>query len=346
MVYELNITHRRKTMSNKFAFPITLSIGISLAREQTFFYTALVKKGEKSFIQRVKNYFIATRPWSFTMSLISVSIGTLIAAEEGPMLWGWYGLVCIGIVCFHATANVYNDYFDTRYKVDQPDSPTARYRPQPILSGMFTPAQLFTQAVLLNIITVLIGLILSFGRSMFVFWIGVVGFLACVFYTAGPVKFKYKAWGEFFVFLMWGPLMFEGAYAVQRQALSLKALYLSIPFGILVGMVLLANNIRDIAYDSRQGIKTIGILLGSRRSIFLFGGFILSAYLYVIGLVLTGMLNPWSLLVLLSLPKAISLLKGFMKKVPEAADAITAQLNTFFGLLLIVSFILNRVMPL
>ncbi|MBM4341439.1 MAG: prenyltransferase [Deltaproteobacteria bacterium] len=305
-----------------------------------------MKEGEKSFIRRMKDYFIATRPWSFTMSLISVSIGTLIAAEEGSILWGWYGLVCIGIVCFHATANVYNDYFDTRYKVDQPDSPTARYRPQPILSGLFTPAQLLAQAVVLNIITVLIGLILSFGRSMLVFWIGVVGFLACVFYTAGPVKFKYKAWGEFLVFLMWGPLMFEGAYAVQRQALSLKALFLSIPFGILVGMVLLANNIRDINYDSRQGIKTIGILLGSRRSIFLYGGCILLAYLYVIGLVLAGILTPWGLLVLLSLPKAISLLKGFMKKVPEAADAITAQLNTFFGLLLIVAFILNRVIPL
>lgn len=294
----------------------------------------------------MKSYFIATRPWSFSMSLISVSIGTLIASEETPILWGWYVLVCFGIVCFHATANVYNDYFDTRYHVDQPDSPTARYRPQPILAGMFTSAQLLTEAIVLNGITILIGLILSFGRSMFVFWIGLVGFLACVFYTAGPVKFKYKAWGEFFVFLMWGPLMFEGAFAVQRQALSWKAFFVSIPFGILVGMVLLANNIRDIVYDSRQGIKTIGILLGSRRSIFLYAGFILTAYLYVIGMVLFGILTPWGLLVFLSLPKAIHLLKSFMEKVPEAADAITAQVNTIFGLLLIVALILNKMVPL
>ncbi|OGP78737.1 MAG: hypothetical protein A2V86_17155 [Deltaproteobacteria bacterium RBG_16_49_23] len=305
-----------------------------------------MKEEGKRLKQRMKDYFIATRPWSFTMSLISVSIGTLIATEDAPILLGWYVLVCIGIVCFHATANVYNDYFDTRYQVDQPDAPTARYRPQPILAGMFTPAQLLTEAVVLNGITILIGLILSFGRSMLVFWIGLVGFLACVFYTAGPVKFKYKAWGEFFVFLMWGPLMFEGAFAVQRQALSLKAFYISIPFGILVGMVLLANNIRDIAYDSRQGIKTIGILLGSRRSIFLYAGLILAAYLYVIGMVLAGILSPWGLLVLLSLPKAISLLKSFMKKIPEAADAVTAQLNTIFGLLLIVSLLLNRMVPL
>ena len=296
--------------------------------------------------QRLKEYFIATRPWSFTMSLISVSVGTLIAAEEGPILWGWYALVCLGIVCFHATANVYNDFFDTRYKVDQPDSPTARYRPQPILAGMFTPGQLLMEGLVLNVITIAVGLILSFQRSFLVFWIGFIGFLASVFYTAGPVKYKYRAWGEFFVFLMWGPLMFEGAYAVQRQALSVQALYLSIPFGILVALVLLANNIRDIDYDSRQKIKTISILLGGRQSFRLYTGLILAAYLYIVVIVLLGILSPWGLLVLLSLPKAIRLLKTFTQKIPEAADAITAQLDTIFGLLLIAALILNRTVPL
>jgi len=313
----------------------------------TFYYIyEVMKEKRKEFKHRVKDYFIATRPWSFTMSLISVSTGTLIAAEEGPILWEWFALACIGIVCFHATANIYNDYFDTRYLVDQPDSPTARYRPQPILTGMLTPAQLLTEAFILNGITILIGLILSFGRSLLVFWAGLIGFLACVFYTAGPIKYKYKAWGEFFVFLMWGPLMFTGAYAVQRQAFSWKAVCISIPFGILVGLVLLANNIRDIAYDSRQGIKTIGILLGTRRSLFLYAGLILSAYLYVVGIIAVGMLGLWGLLVLLSLPKAIHLLKSFMERIPEAADAITAQLNTVFGLLLILALILNRMVPL
>jgi len=311
-----------------------------------FPYTETMPAGRKNLGETIKKYFIATRPWSFTMSLISVSVGTLMAAEEGPVLWGWYLLVAVGIVCFHATANVYNDYFDTRYKVDQPDSPTARYRPQPILAGMFTPGQLLAEGMILNGITIAIGLTLAFQRSFLIFWIGFIGFLASVFYTAGPVKYKYRALGEFFVFLMWGPLMFEGAYAVQRQALSLKVLYLSIPFGILVALVLFANNMRDIDYDSRQGIKTIGIILGEKQSFWLYAGLILAAYLYILVIVLAGILSPWGLLVFLSLPKAIHLLKMFMQKIPDAADAITAQLDTIFGLLLIAALILNRAVPL
>ena len=87
--------------------------------------------------------------------------------------------------------------------------------------------------------------------------------------------------------------MFEGAYAVQRQTLSLKALVVSVPFGILVALVLLANNIRDITYDSRQRIKTVGILLGRVRSIHLYIGLIATAYVYVVGLVVAGILSSW-----------------------------------------------------
>jgi len=293
-------------------------------------------------IKKLKGAFIATRPWSFAMSLISVSIGSLIAFGDGPVLWGYFGLVCLGIVCFHATANVLNDYFDTRHHVDQKDSPTALYRPHPILGGMFTPRQLLLEGGLLGTVTAAIGFVLVLKRSEYVLWIGLIGLLANVFYTAGPIRYKYRGWGEVFVFLMWGPLMFEGAYAVQRQTLSLKALVVSVPFGVLVALVLLANNIRDITYDSRQRIKTVGILLGRVRSIHLYIGLIATAYVYIIGLVVAGILSSWTLLVLLSLPKAVSITAGFVKKVPETADANTAQLNTIFGLLLIAALIADK----
>jgi 1,4-dihydroxy-2-naphthoate octaprenyltransferase len=63
-------------------------------------------------------------------------------------------------------------------------------------------------------------------------------------------------------------------------------------------------------------------------------------------MVVLGLLSPWGLLVLLSLPKAVHLLKTFTRKIPEAADAITAQLDTVFGLLLIAALILHKTVPL
>jgi len=285
----------------------------------------------------IKKYFIAARPWSFTMSLISVSVGTVLAAEEGAISWTWFAVTAVGITLFHAAANLINDYFDTLYTVDQEDSPTTKYRPQPLISGMLTPRQVAIEAAVCLGLTIMIGLTAALVRSWHILWIGLIGLFTSIYYTAGPVKFKYRALGEFAVFMMWGPLMIEGAYAVQRQALSMKALYISVPFGVLVALVLFANNMRDIAYDSRHNIRTVSIMLGSRNSYLLFAGLIALAYAYVLGMIITGIMSLWGLLIFLSLPKAVSLLKTFKEKVPDMADALTAQFDTVFGILLILA---------
>jgi 1,4-dihydroxy-2-naphthoate octaprenyltransferase len=297
-------------------------------------------------LAQLKNYVIATRPWSFTMSLMSVTVGTLLAAEEGPILWPWFVVTAIGITLFHAAANVINDYYDTLYKIDQPDSPTAKYRPHPILSGMLTPNQLLRQAIILFAITFVIGVATAFLRSYHVLWIGIVGMLTSYFYTAGPAKLKHRALGEFSVFMMWGPLMVEGAYAVQRQMLSMKALYISIPFGILVALVLLANNMRDIDHDTRHNVKTLGIILGIRKSYILFAGLIVAAYASVLGMMMAGILSLWGFLILLSLPNAWSLLRTFKQRIPDMADALTAKFDTVFGILLIAAILMQAVVRL
>jgi 1,4-dihydroxy-2-naphthoate polyprenyltransferase len=292
-------------------------------------------------IKRLGKYIIATRPWSFTMSLISVSVGTLLAAQAGPISWTWYVFTAVGITVFHAAANVINDYFDTRYQIDQQDSPTAKYRPQPILSGMLTPRQLLGEAVVLFALTFVIGMSAAVFLSWHILWIGVVGFLTSVYYTASPIKFKYRALGELAVLLIWGPLMVEGAYAVQRQALSGRALIISIPFGVLVALVLFANNMRDMAYDSRQNVTTLGTILGPRGSYRLFTGLIVLAYAYVLGMIVAGIMGLWGLLIFLSVPSAVGLLRTFKKEIPDMADALTAKFDTVFGVLLILAIFLE-----
>lgn len=292
-------------------------------------------------MQQFSKYILVTRPWSFTMSLISVSVGTILAAEVGPISWPWFIATALGIVFFHAAANVINDYFDTKNEIDTPDAPTAKYRPQPIISGVLTSREVLIEAIVLFVLTAAIGFVIAAMRSWHVIWIGMVGLATAIFYTAGPVKFKYRALGEIAVFLMWGPLMVSGAYAVQVQTLSLKPLVISIPFGILVALVLFANNMRDIAFDSRQNVKTVSILVGLKNSFLIFAGLILAAYIYVFGMIILGMMSLWGLIIFLSVPKAWSLLKTFKRETPDMADALTAQFETVFGILLTLALFLD-----
>jgi len=288
-----------------------------------------------------RNWFLAARPWSFAMTAISVSVGGTVAAVEGAFSWPLYLLTLIGAVLMHAASNLINDYDDVRHGVDSPDVPTARYRPHPLMERQLQLEQVRAAAYLLYLVAALIGVFLAATRGMLVLILGIIGTAAGITYTAAPLNYKYKALGELSVFLMWGPLMVTGAYYVQQQTVSADALLISIPFGVLVALVLLANNIRDVRYDRSKGIQTLAIVLGERGGVSLYLGLIVAAYLAVVIMAVFGPLTAWSLVVLLSTPLAVKLLRQMARDIPLDADAQTAKLDTVFGLLLVFSLVMR-----
>jgi len=295
-------------------------------------------------MQKYKIWFLASRPWSFTMTAISVSVGASFASLHGTFSWTLYLLTLLGSILVHGATNLINDYYDVRSGVDKQDVSTVQYRPHPLVEGELSLKGVLFVSVILYILAGLIGFYLIIDRGLDLLWLIFAGFFFSLTYTAPPLKYKYYALGEIGVFLMWGPVMVEGAFFVQRQAFSLSALWVSLPFGILVTLVLLANNLRDIAYDQREGISTLPILFGKQQGSNLYLGLIILAYLAVVIMALVGPLTLWSLLVLLSLPMAIRLFKTVAQELPMNADARTAQLDTLFGVLLVISIVLDRLL--
>jgi len=288
-----------------------------------------------------RNWFLASRPWSFAMTAISISVGSALGAVDGRFSWPGYALTLIGMIAVHAATNLLNDYFDVRTGVDTLEVSTAQYRPHPLLEGKLSPAAVYTVAGGLYSAAALLGLYLAATRGCLILGLALLGAAASITYTAPPFKYKYKALGELSVFLMWGPLMVEGAYFVQRQTLSMKAFWVSLPFGVLVTLVLLVNNIRDVHYDQRKGIRTLPMLIGRHRAKALYRALVLVAYAGIVCMSLVGPLRFWSLIVLLSLPMAYRLLRQMDDVLPSDADARTAQLDTAFGVLLVISLVLE-----
>ena len=288
-----------------------------------------------------RNWVLASRPWSFSMTAISVSVGSALAAIDGTFSWAFYLLALIAGVFMHAATNLINDYYDVKSGVDFKGVSTGIYRPHPLLEGKLTSRQVLIEACVLYVVATLIGLYLAADRGWPLLGIGLIGAFASITYTAPPLKYKYIALGELSVFLMWGPLMVMGSYFIQRQAFSLNALLISIPFGILVALVLLANNIRDISHDRSKGIRTLPIIIGERNGLRLYSILVILAYAGMIGMSIAGPLYLWSLIVVLSLPLALKLIRQMMQKIPDDADAQTAKLDTAFGLLLVVSLVLE-----
>ncbi len=293
----------------------------------------------------VKTAFISTRPWSFTMTFSSVTMGALMAALSrvfDPLL---YVLTLLGMLAFHAATNVLNDFFDVRHGVDREGAPTTKYRLHPAAMGQTPLSTILGLSLGLYALTLATGVYLAFVSSLAILAIVAGGILGSVLYTADPVVLKARALGEVTVFAMWGLLIPLGAYMVQTGTFSWSPIVAAIPIGIFVGLVLLANNIRDIGYDGSVGNRTLAVALGVRRAARVYTVFLVVAYLLVVAGVLFRLVPVWSFVVFLTAPGARKLVSMFSGEIPDNADPRTAALAFQFALLFMGSLAVAVFVP-
>jgi len=275
------------------------------------------------------------------MTALSVSVGAALAGMDGAFSWPLYLYTLLTMIILHAATNLMNDHYDVLNGVDNPEVSTAQYRPHPLIEGKLEPNHVKIAAYLLYAIAIIAGIYLAVLRGWTILTIGAIGVLASITYTAPPFKYKYIGLGEFSVFLMWGPLMVEGSYFVQRQMLTRSAFWVSLPFGALVALVLLVNNLRDMKDDEKKGIRTLPLLIGRSNGVRLYVALVIIAYMSILWMAFMGPLQRWSLIVFFSLPLAYRLLKQIGQKIPADGDAQTAKFDTAFGALLLTSLILG-----
>ena len=279
------------------------------------------------------------------MTIISVTLGSIAALPARPFQWLLYLLALAGMILAHAGTNTLNDVFDFQSGVDVVGAPTTLYRRHPLVEGDFSLVALFGLSVFCYAGAALIGAFFILLRGPLIILLMLIGAFAGIFYTAGPVKYKHCGLGEIVVFLMWGPLMTSASYCIQSKSWEDldKVLLLSIPQGLWVALVLLANNIKDIDYDGSSRLTTLGTLLGRKKAVALFTFIVLLIYALTLLWIIFDIVSSWALLTTFSARPIAKLIFRFRHEetVPADADPRTAQAGMFYGIALIVSLLLS-----
>ena len=117
------------------------------------------------------------------MTVISVSVGSALAAGEGGFSWTLYLLAVLGAVLMHAGTNLVNDYYDTRFGVDTVDAETAKYRPHVIVHGLIPARQVLTAGLGCFAAAAAVGVYLALVCGAMVLFIGAIGVIAGLGYT-------------------------------------------------------------------------------------------------------------------------------------------------------------------
>ncbi len=299
-----------------------------------------VVEADKGF----KVWWHLTRPHTLTASFVPVLLGTSMALSinHETIHFGLFFAMLIASMLIQAATNMFNEYYDYKLGLDNENSVGIGGT---IVRHGVAPKTIMAIALSFYGIAMLLGVYICAMTSWWLVAVGLVCMLIGYLYTGGPYPIAYSPFGE----LVSGAVMGMGivliAFFIQTGDVTADAVIISVPSMILVGAIMLSNNIRDIVGDTEGGRKTMAILVGRHNAVTVLAGFFIVSYIWIIILVVIGHLTPWALLVLLSAKKPIEAIKLFRAKEKplEVMPAMkyTAQTNTIFGFLLAVGLLIS-----
>ena len=299
-----------------------------------------VIEADRSF----KLWWHLMRPHTLTASFVPVFLGTTIAltVEEETINVPLFFAMLVASMLIQAATNMFNEYYDYKLGLDHEHSVGIGGT---IVRHGVAPNKIMAIALSFYSIALLLGIYICAMSSWWIAAVGLICMLIGYLYTGGPYPIAYSPFGE----LVSGTVMGMGivliAFFIQTKTVTLEAVLLSVPSMILVGAIMLSNNIRDLVGDKEGGRKTMAILVGRHNAIYILSLFFIVSYLWIIGLVIIEDITYWALIVLLSISKPIKAIDIFRhKKEPlkvMPAMKFTAQTNTLFGFLLAVGLLIS-----
>ncbi|MFH0827204.1 MAG: prenyltransferase [Candidatus Omnitrophota bacterium] len=298
-------------------------------------------------ISLIKNIVRALRLPFLSASLLPFVFGSLIERHSFNVRGFILGLSAA--VATHLSANLINDYADSKSGADWQDS---RFY------GLFGGSKLIQEkvfsekfylrlAVFFAVFSAISVILLAFALNTLsvVGWYLVIIFLSWS-YSFGPLRFSYRRWGEVFIFLLFGPCLVMGGYFIQTGIFpDAKSFILSLPLGLLTTAILFSNEVPDFADDRKAGKHTWVSFTGTHAAYRLYFLLVFLAFGAIATSVFLGFLKAVALLsfVFLILAfKAMKTLKVFHAQKDKLLESsrLTIALQTMVGIVLIGSVLL------
>jgi 1,4-dihydroxy-2-naphthoate polyprenyltransferase len=265
-------------------------------------------------------------------------VGGALALDRGFSILSWLDILLVALLMQIAT-NSLNEYGDYRHSIDT--VPSAGFAGI-IVSGEVRAREVLYVAAACYALAFCLGTALVFERGAALLVLGVLAILAGVLYSEGPLPVSSTPFGEVLVGVVMGPVEVVSADIAASGSTSLLALAYSVPVGLMVTSILLANNLRDVDKDREHGRRTIAVLVGRRRGTLLMLCLVASAFLWSIPAFFLFSAPTSVFLIWLALPVAVKgcsdLLRGGAW---DTSVTVIARIHVLVGLLLAVSLILT-----
>ena len=233
-----------------------------------------------------------TRPKTLFSGLSSVLVAIFYAASLGAIDVLRTLLLVLVAVAAQIASNIANDLIDHRKGADTDE----RKGPlRPLSRGLISEREVRIALYLSLAVLLTSGLWLIALSSWWLLLVGLAVVLGVFAYSGGPYPLSYHGWGDaaVLVFFGWVPTV-TSFYILRGYVLDQTLWQLATAIGLSSVNILVVNNYRDVAEDSKAGKRTLIVRMGQ--------DFAPRLYL-TCGLLSMGLLYPiysfWGMLLLL-----------------------------------------------
>jgi 1,4-dihydroxy-2-naphthoate octaprenyltransferase len=296
---------------------------------------------------------------AFFSSILSPLISGSLLAAFITHRFQWWGflLVIITGLGLHAATNIYNDIYDTlqgtdkinRFRNEFSGGSGLIIRNPQILPRMYSVAQLSLVVALFTT-----GLLMFVVERSLWFYLWGLYFLSAFFskyYTAAPVKFASRGFGEIFVWFAFGPMAILIASVSQNLGLH-PLIITAMPItGISTLSILLLGQLIDYPADKESGKWGVAVRLGRRPTVYIY--ITVQLLLMINVVILSFLLQGFGFLILICLlPYFILLPKIIRGLLPhydqpallQKAAGMNVQLHLQFSVLLAIGILLFKLL--
>ena len=262
----------------------------------------------------LSQFFTLIRPRTLTAAFSPVVLGAAMGAtqfEATQPLWLSF-LYTVGIlICVlsaQIAANIWNEYFDFKSGLDLTQ---AAGNSGSIVRDGISPVIIKRWGYITTILPLILGIALANTVTWWYIPVGMLCILTSILYSGGPKPISRTPFGELASGLAMGFAIVGITLFAWTHTLHWTYLIPAVPSTILIGAIMMTNNLRDFTNDANHGRRTLVILLGRERGLQLLRGLFLISSLWIVAWTISSIM-PWtSLLALLSLLPAMKVIHIF-----------------------------------
>lgn len=248
---------------------------------------------------RLTTFFRLTRFQFLPLIILPASVGTALAFRyENVFEISYFILTLIGVMLLHLGANAIDDCYDYQNGVDRvADSffPRDFGGWKPIPRGLISLKGAKTSSYLLLLGSLGLAIYFTIVVGPWSLILGVAGVLLAIVYTAPPLKLDYRGYGfgEIAILLAFGPIPVLGSFYVQTGMLTLPALLVSLPIGIVTVTILIDHDLIFYEVYVKARKFTLTAVLGRSRALLTSLVMTLISYFMIFALVYWSLLPIW-----------------------------------------------------